>query len=756
MSQRICRRHFLQLAAGTLAALGLDQAAFCRQAQQYSRALAQPTARKLALLVGINAYPRPVPPLRGCLTDVEMQYELLVHRYGFNPRDILVVADRALSLPGQTIVAPPTRQNILEAFEAHLIGQAKPEDVVVFHYSGHGALVREEDGIPEFNGYNGTIVPLDGRSQAGDRVDDIMGKTLFLLSKALPTDRLTLVLDSCHSGGGIRGNVVVRALNNLNARPSDRELAYQEQWMSRLELDEATLRDLRRQGIAKGVALGSAQQSQFAAEVPFAEFYAGAFTYLLTRYLWQLPSPQPLAEMFVNMARSTKDVANKSGIVQDPIFATAPGQSWGQQPAYLVDLERSPAEAVIREVQGDQVSFWLGGLSVSNLLAQEAVFSLVDDQGNPLGQVLQTERQGLMGRGVLQGGPPSGVQPGQLMREQIRGVPANLTLTIGVDPSVGDEAAALASLNQISRLEAVPLTQETPVDYVLGRLTPGLQGLLPDPVPAAGNRVGLFTPDLAPVPGTFKVSSGAISDVIALLKPRLKMLLAGKMLSSLINSSVSSLAVEMAVLQASTQRPLVSIGSRSAHSAGQSGQVLSGVAQVQADTEIQVQVQNRESQDLFISILTIASNGTLAILHPVVWNAPEEAARLPAGATVVVPDQAGEDDRFRFIARGPAGFFELMVLASTSPLRDALRSLQSIARGRRSRSGNPLAFTDGVRGSNENEDAPVEMVDALMGDLDRSAAERGRSGRTPRFLGRSQQVDAGTVAAFSVAIEVVE
>ena len=132
----ICRRHFLQAAGSALAAIGLSQGDFLQQGNRYGNVLAQgKPGRKLALLVGINQYPGDIPSLRGCLTDVELQRELLVHRYGFNPADILVVADdRPLK---------PTRQNILTAFETHLIQQAKPDDVVVFHYSGHGSLIRD-------------------------------------------------------------------------------------------------------------------------------------------------------------------------------------------------------------------------------------------------------------------------------------------------------------------------------------------------------------------------------------------------------------------------------------------------------------------------------------------------------------------------------------------------------------------------------------------------------------------------------------
>jgi len=84
---------------------------------RYQRALAQSTPRKLALLVGLNQYSRTVnvPALKGCVTDVELHRELLVHRFGFRPSDVLTLTNEEA-----------TRSNIEAAFTAHLLEQARP------------------------------------------------------------------------------------------------------------------------------------------------------------------------------------------------------------------------------------------------------------------------------------------------------------------------------------------------------------------------------------------------------------------------------------------------------------------------------------------------------------------------------------------------------------------------------------------------------------------------------------------------------
>jgi hypothetical protein len=153
---RLKRRHFLQLAGLTL---GLSQLDIIQPGNRYARVLAQNTPRKLALLVGINQYPTSerFENLKGCITDANLQQELLVHRFGFNPTDIVQLTS------DETPDKQPTRSNILAAFEEHLIQQAKPGDVVVFHFSGHGSRLLDPDPIQECrkDNFNSTLVPAD-------------------------------------------------------------------------------------------------------------------------------------------------------------------------------------------------------------------------------------------------------------------------------------------------------------------------------------------------------------------------------------------------------------------------------------------------------------------------------------------------------------------------------------------------------------------------------------------------------------------
>lgn len=406
----ISRRHFLQFAGSTLATLGLSQLNIQQQADRYGKVLAQSTPRKLALLVGINQYPS--EPLRGCVNDMELQRHLLIHRFGFNPKDIYTLTDEKA-----------TRQGILEAFEEHLIKQAKPGDVVVYHYSGHGSRVFDPDPIvvePGSNGgLNGTLVPvnygsIDGLPQQGGVVEDIMGHTLFLLMLALKSENFTAVLDSCYSGAAIRDGLRVRARNNKEKKVqvSPTEKSYQDQWLSRLKLSREDFVKLYRTGVAKGVVLAATNPEQTAMDIRFNGFYVGTFTYLLTQYLWQQTSTPEKA-----IAYAVENVPKDFN--QTPRYEVKVNSGYERQPIYLSNPTSPAADAVVTSVKGNQVKLWLGGVNPAVIKAVEkgTVFTSIDAKGGSSGRVTLQSRDSsnrLIGIATVEGV----VQQGTLLKAE--------------------------------------------------------------------------------------------------------------------------------------------------------------------------------------------------------------------------------------------------------------------------------------------------------------------------------------------------
>jgi hypothetical protein len=751
------RRHFLQFAGSTLAAMGLSQARFLQQADPYGHALAQDTRRKLALLVGINAYPEGISTLRGCLTDVRMQYELLVHRFGFNPADIVIVGDAAPDLPAERIMGPPTRENILLAFEEHLVNQAKSGDVVVFHYSGHGSRILDPKPVPEFAPYNGTMMPTDARipGSRSSEARDIMGKTLFLLTLALQTDQITTVLDSCHSGGGTRGGLVYRAVESRygsgEAEPHGDELAYQDRWMSKLDLSEEQLLALRSAGVAKGIALGSAQQEQLAADAMFGfgenQFYAGAFTYILTRYLWQQSVSEPIGTVFTKLAFSTRDVANQNRLAQEPIYEISPTcpDRCDRQPLYFLESRTPAAEAVVTQ-GGAEIEFWMGGISSRSLdtFTPGAVFNLVNAQGKTIGTVEQTGRRGLVGLGEIRDGQPA--ETGMFLREQIRGVPPNPSLRIALDPSLGaDTPEVQRALASVSRLEVVPLNDTAEFDYILGYMGDEARAQAEQmaiaTLPSDGS-LCLFSPGLIPVPNSWHPDQVAetVTEAIARLQPRFKMLLAGRILKYILNTDTSDVKVDARVVPTSGRGIVGSFGSRGAADAGLITPTALGETQtLVAGTPVEIEITNDEDRNLFMAVLVVSSSGDLVILHPLTPDAAEASALVLPGETLRVPGDQGPD----LAVQGPAGFFELLVLASTEPLRDALTALEQIANTRSSDG-------EGERFYGLEADEAVDVMELMLGDLDRST--RGSLG----YTGPARGVNTSKLAAISAIFRVVE
>lgn len=158
------------------------------------------TTPNIALLIGINKYPN-LPErfqLKGCVNDVEMMKQLLIEKFQFDLQNIHVLTDEKA-----------TRQNIINKFEDFLIQNASEDGQVVFFHSGHGARMTDLNG-DESDGYDETIVTFDSRDwekKIKDITDDELRTLLGKLTKKCKN--VTIILDCCHSGSGIRGEFAI-------------------------------------------------------------------------------------------------------------------------------------------------------------------------------------------------------------------------------------------------------------------------------------------------------------------------------------------------------------------------------------------------------------------------------------------------------------------------------------------------------------------------------------------------------------------
>jgi hypothetical protein len=132
--------------------------------------------------------------LPGAVNDAKEIADVL-QGYEFKPSNIRLLLNEEA-----------TAQNILDSFQNLLIPEAScPGDVSLFYYSGHGSQIKNTAKVKagDLDPYDRTLVPYD----AADGVPDVRSLELIRLYKKAVDQGifLTVILDSCQSGGLSRG-----------------------------------------------------------------------------------------------------------------------------------------------------------------------------------------------------------------------------------------------------------------------------------------------------------------------------------------------------------------------------------------------------------------------------------------------------------------------------------------------------------------------------------------------------------------------
>jgi hypothetical protein len=245
--------------------------------------------------------------LDGALNDVAAMRDLLVNpKFGFAPNGVVVLTNPALSesqLPYVTLpAAQTTRDGILAAMQKYLVDSPHSGDTIVFYYAGHGSLRLNSQGNKLSLMVNGkqihadsTLVPSDAWTGGYDVRDREMTRIFnAALDKGI---KLTIILDSCHSGAFTRGIP-------LGPKIRERMLPYDPR-----DINENP--DLKSNGQPKlapaerldnpALVLSAAQQDQTAKESPITDSVHeahGAFTAALIKALEVLPADAPASVVF--------------------------------------------------------------------------------------------------------------------------------------------------------------------------------------------------------------------------------------------------------------------------------------------------------------------------------------------------------------------------------------------------------------------------------------------------------------------------
>ncbi|RYY68195.1 MAG: hypothetical protein EOO13_12975 [Chitinophagaceae bacterium] len=259
--------------------------------------------KQLALIIGIDTYKpslnepmametkRTWTNLDGCVNDATAMKDLAIARYAFKPENITTLLN-----------AEANRARIIAELEK-LITTAKKGDVVFIYYAGHGSQVKNSLSA-EADKKDETIVPADAWKKG---VADIRDKELakyfnLLLDKGV---LLTVIMDSCHSGSGSRGD------NFLYEPPKARYIEEAD-----YDAKDATLP--QRPEERGALILAAAQDFEFAKEhrdennVPH-----GAFTSALLKATQQLSVDASANDLYVSLSAIMKYY----GKTQEPSLA---------------------------------------------------------------------------------------------------------------------------------------------------------------------------------------------------------------------------------------------------------------------------------------------------------------------------------------------------------------------------------------------------------------------------------------------------
>lgn len=210
-----------------------------------------------ALLIGIDCYlPNKLPngnyypSLTGCVSDITLIESFLQSQLRITDERILklTASNTGAIQPPEPPEEWPTYENMVAAFYK-LTDMAQSGDQVYIHYSGHGG--RSPAKFPEFktNGLDESLVPTDIGHSKTCYLRDI--ELAHLLQKMVDKELIvTIVLDSCHSGGATRGagDAVARGIDTIDTteRATESLVASDEEliatWQS---LTQETSRDLK-------------------------------------------------------------------------------------------------------------------------------------------------------------------------------------------------------------------------------------------------------------------------------------------------------------------------------------------------------------------------------------------------------------------------------------------------------------------------------------------------------------------------------
>jgi metacaspase-1 len=255
-----------------------------------------------ALLIGVNEYEN-VTPLRGCGNDVFNMSLVLKEWAGFDTMEVRAVADDRA-----------TKDEIRRRIE-WLVKGAKSGDLLVLHFSGHGAQVRDRDGETDEleDGLDEVLCPYDMDWDEHYISDDYLQETLQVPDGVV----LEVILDACHSGQGST------QVGFPGARPSSDDPDRQPRFVAppvdvliRHTGSQLPVQRLFRSAARASTTVlwSSCAEFQTAADARINGNFNGAFTFYFCEHLRQSQGAMARAELL----RRVRNSLSENGYSQTP------------------------------------------------------------------------------------------------------------------------------------------------------------------------------------------------------------------------------------------------------------------------------------------------------------------------------------------------------------------------------------------------------------------------------------------------------
>jgi Caspase domain/Domain of unknown function (DUF4384) len=594
-------------------------------------------AVKRALLVGINNY-RSVPGLQGSVNDVETMREILVTRWGFAAANIKMLTDEAA-----------TRAGILAALE-QLVREAGPDDIVYFHYSGHGSQVEDLNG-DEADGLDETIVPQDGRSP---NVADIVDDELDAIFARLKTRNAVIVLDSCHSGTATRA-IDIRA----RSIPQDK----------RIDLYQSENGGTHTRAIvpvmsSRYVVMSAASPTEEALDGPVEGRYHGFFTYALAKSISAARDGASAREIFSGVARELTRIQAQFGRTSmpepqleasnaqldqpllSPVRAPARDPSQAPRLAWLVAQPTGPAEVTLLR------GVLLGAVPGSAW----AIYPPVETAflpGHALGVATVVQLRGSDAVGRLQPGGRAIVPGARAIA--LMPAPVSGTISIGV--------------------QNVPAARRKEIAATLSRNIRNVSIAEPDAparfmVDLQGDSIRLLTAEGLQVVGVFPLASGQWGASVAQAVAR--MANAADLLG------LDNQSAQMAVRANIAGRPSLATRGIAVVADTQPAQLHVRRQDEPRSPQNSLQLEIEVSADAYLTVVDVDSEGGVNLLFPNDYqqHSFHGDGAVRAGERVLIPDslQAGNRAGFYWDYSPPRGVDTLRVFATTDlAMADTIR-----------------------------------------------------------------------------------